>query len=48
MECKKPEGDRKSLYLASKRKAKRTSEVIVDLEMVLKLSLTNDMYVDWI
>jgi len=38
----------KSVNLVTKRKAKRTIEVVVDWEMVLKLSLTNDMYVDWI
>jgi len=38
----------KSVNLVTNSKAKRTIEVVVDWEMVLKLSLTNDMCVDWI
>lgn len=38
----------KSVNLATRSKAKRTLEVVVDWEMVLKLSLTNYVYVDWI
>jgi hypothetical protein len=38
----------KSVNLDTKSKAKRTLEVIVDWEIVLKLSLTNYMYVDLI
>lgn len=38
----------KSVSLATKRKAKGKIDVVVDWEMVLKLSLTIDVYVDWI
>ena len=48
MERKNAEGHRKSVNLFTKRRTKRTLAVVVDWEMVLKLSLTHDVYLDWI